>query len=179
MEIKNNVLEKVYDIDIKKETFEIPDNVNIIKNGCCSNLNKLKKIIISKDIEKIERYAFDTCIGLKEVEILNENCKMDYAIFCNCLSLEKIILPQKIEKLETALFWNCKQLKNIQIPNTVISIGIHTFYNCLSLEEILIPNNVKILTISSFLNCKNLKKIHWKNKIYSYNDLVEYGEFKE
>lgn len=92
--------------------------------------------------------------------------KISIAAFTTLPQLIHLIIPCNIEIVATYAFENCEMLKEILIPNTVSK-----------LEEIYIPDDVECISKSMFSMCSNLNQIHYRNHIYSYEDLMEYGRF--
>lgn len=75
-------------------------------------------------------------------------------------------------------FFQCSSLEMVFLPKQLINIPNFTFQDCTSLKEIIIPDTIEELREGQFMGCFNLKKIHWRGKIYSYDDLLAYGEIK-
>lgn len=94
---------------------------------------KVTKLIISSNVEKIDKRAFYLCGNLTTVEF-SPNSKLthieDYAFRC------------------------CYKLKNIELPSSLTYIGKRAFSNT-SINHITIPNNVK--TIGEYAFCSDSK----------------------
>ena len=81
----------------------------------------------------------------------------------------------------SSMFSGCKSLINISVlSNWNMSNGKDfdwIFGECFKLKEISLPNTLNSLTQDMFEYCNLNLKIHWKNKIYTYEDLILYNEF--
>lgn len=97
--------------------------------------------------------------GLENLDI--KNCKDFRWMFEDCFHLTTI---SGMDKWDVTKSIENNAFNNIFSENT-------------SLEKIYLPNTWPILNIKQFTNCARLKEIHYKNKIYSYNDLLEYKKF--
>lgn len=156
MEIKNNILIKVYPSDIQNGIVVIPKNIKIINDGSFDgghfDMSELTHIVVSKNVECIKSMVFSNCPCLKTCIIENPNCFLREMVFYNC-GLEKIRLPQN--------------LKEILEP---------TFCFLYNLEILTIPNSVPMISLNYFQNTLSLKKLVWRENIYTYQDLIEYQE---
>jgi len=79
------------------------------------------------------------------------------------------------------MFKHCKSLKNILVlQNWNMYNGENfnwIFSYCINLKEIYLSDTLKCLNYLMFEGCDFNLKIHWKNKIYTYEDFIEYQEF--
>lgn len=94
---------------------------------------KVNKVIISSNIEKIEKRAFYLCGNLTSVEFSEES---------------------KLSLIEDYAFASCHNLKSINLPSSLTYIGKRAFSNT-SINYIKIPSNVS--TIGEYAFCSNNK----------------------
>ena len=170
MEIKNNVLVKVDDSDIKNGTFIIPSNVIAIGEYAFEACKSLKNITIQSSITKIGRGAFRNCKSLKNITLPDSITAVDFDTFSGCIYLENIIIPNSVTEIGKDAFHDCESLKNITLPNSVKIISDSAFYGCKSLENITIPDCVKTISHSAFNGCKSLKNINFPNSLEYIGD---------
>lgn len=113
--------------------------------------NKIKKVIIEKNVTTIGNYAFRFCGNLTNITI-----------------------PDSVTTIGDSAFRSCVSLTNITIPDSVTTIGEETFYYCSGLTEIIIPKNVWRIGNSAFGECKSLVNIvvNTDNGSYSSDDGV-------
>ena len=156
----------------------------------CYNLTTLidfQNLDVS-DCENFE-FTFYDCKSLTDISSLKNwnvsNC-MDFAyMFCQCKLLISIsaLSNWNVSNGEdfTSMFNSCKSLvdlsslKNWDMPHGEDFNWI--FSDCINLKEIYLPDTLKCLNYLMFEGCDFNLKIHWKNKIYTYEDLMEYQEF--
>ena len=79
------------------------------------------------------------------------------------------------------MFSVCKSLQDLKgLQNWNVSNGENfegMFNYCVSLKEIHLPDTLCNLKANMFQDCNERLKIYWKNKIYTYEDLLEYKSF--
>ena len=102
-------------IPTAKESLRI--NSKIIYSGSFSYWNKVKKIIIGKDVETIQDDAFKDCESLEEVIFEDGNLKSigNYS-FANCINLKKISLPNTLNRIGIGALANASSLKELTLP---------------------------------------------------------------
>ena len=83
MKIKNQEISEIQDKDINNGTFIIDSSVKIIGADAFNYCYSLQKIIIPKNIEKINRAAFSMCDNLNEVIFENPECEANGIITCD------------------------------------------------------------------------------------------------
>lgn len=80
------------------------------------------------------------------------------------------------------LFNDCKNLLDtLYLGDWDFSNGEsfdYIFSNCKNLKDIYLSDTFPQLTEDMFFNCNPNLKIHWKDKIYTYQDLIEYSIFE-
>ena len=113
------------------KTIPEPDNYFFNYNN-----DKLKNIVLSKNLTKIPDYLFDA------------------------LTIEKIQIPSSVTSIGSHAFDNCNLLTKIEIPNSVINIGERAFASCYLLEEINIPTSVITIEEEAFAFNFALKTIN-------------------
>ena len=80
---------------------------------------KLKEIEIGKDVESIEKRAFENCYELESIQFESESKLREIGddSFKNCIKLKQIQLPKSLEKIDfKKVFENCTEIK-IEIGN--------------------------------------------------------------
>ena len=122
---------------------------------------------------------------IKRVQILDQvksTCMREWFKMCN--NLTTLLDFQNLDVSDCTdfsyMFQDCNSLQDLnELQNLNVSNGTdfsYIFYHCNSLEEILLSNTFKNLTKEMFKICNPNLKIHWKNHIYLYDDLLEYGK---
>ena len=138
----------------------IPESTFGILEGAFKDCAKLSTISIPNKIDQIggkcegssstyQAYAFEGCIGLKEVHIndLKSWCEIRFGgAESNPLYFAK------------HLFLNGKELTDLVIPKDVREIRNYSFVNCLSLQSATIPFDTDV-SEDAFIGCENLVKI--------------------
>ncbi len=130
-------------VDSDKGTVEIPDGIEIIKNGAFEYNKNVKEIIIPDSVKEIESDAFSWCRNLTSVR-----------------------LPSGLETISSTLFTSCSNLKSITIPDGVTRIFYGAFRACGKLSEVTIPASVTYIESDAFNYCS--KKLTIKAPAGSY-----------
>ncbi|KAK1733342.1 leucine-rich repeat domain-containing protein [Skeletonema marinoi] len=139
------------------EELDCHDRVKTVEENafyCCFSL----RIVIMPGVTVVERYAFDNCNALTDVEC-DKLERIGYEAFSWCKSLTIINLPSA-KIVERYAFAHCEALTNVIFGKELESIGEWAFYCCTSLEQITIPLNDGIITDDSIFGvCEKLKHI--------------------
>lgn len=130
MKIRENVLIKATDEDIKDGTLIIPDNVTTISYKAFYGCTNLIRIIIPSSVTTIVTWAFE-----------------------DCASLKNIVIPESIISIGAYAFDGCKNL-NLKIKTSLCYIGIDTNVNIFNTTTF----DVKKLTIYNY-TIKDIKNL--------------------
>jgi hypothetical protein len=131
---------------IGESKFEAPDTVT--------------KITILNNIISICDSGFNTCKGLKVIEVSTDNSKYS--------SLDGVIFDK--EKKTLIQIPSQKDISDYSIPNSVQIIGKFSFSNNDTFEKILIPSSVSEIKEWAFFKCNKLEQIDLPNSIVKIGD---------
>lgn len=137
----------------------IPDFVTAIGTNAFYSCI-IDSIVIPKNINHVDLYAFENCKNLKSVIIKANITRICENTFNSCRKLTHIELPESIKSIEERAFYDCESLEEIQLPSTVESIGRDAFMYCSSLKEIVIPEGIKSIEKYPLSNCSKLERIY-------------------
>ena len=139
----------------------IPDSVEYIGEHAFERNGNLRHVKLSKNLKKIESYAFSEC-GIDSLEIPAGVTEIgDYAFSSNALT--SVALPDTLLKIGNCAFANGfvydEQMGNrcVSVPDSVIEIGAGAFKDCF-LQDIKLPNQAKLYGLSAFLG-NNLSSV--------------------
>ena len=129
----------------KRTKFTIPTSVNRIMSYAFSGNKTLKKVVLSKKINKIGTNSFEECKKLKSI----------------------VFKSKKIIKVAPYAFFGCKALKSVTIPKNVKKIATKAlgFYSYIDKEEGYKVAKIKNFTIKGkcgFAAEKKKKKYKFK-----------------
>ena len=102
-------------------------------NGCL----KLSYVSLVDFITNIGDNAFQNCQSLKALGLPSNLKTIAQNLFAGCTSLEKVGLPDSLTTISSQAFYNCSALSALTIPNSVTSIGKNIFYGCTGLRELI------------------------------------------
>lgn len=169
------------------------DGVENIGEFAFSFASSLEKVTISSTIENIGMYAFfrsglksikipngvigayafQDCVYLESVQLLNSSSIDNYA-FCDCEMLSSVLLSENLISIGEETFSGCSKLDNIVLPKNLTSIGRGAFSGCSSFKSITIPSGVKSIENNMFDSCQNLTNITIPNGVTSIGDEAFY-----
>ena len=128
-------------------------------------------------------YNLTTLIDFQNLDV--SDCEDFVFTFYGCKSLTNISSLKDWDvsngKYFMWMFKHCKSLKNILVlQNWNMYNGENfnwIFSYCINLKKIYLSDTLKCLNYLMFEGCDFNLKIHWKDKIYTYEDFIEYKEF--
>lgn len=156
------------------EKLVVPETVSLISRNSFWHCNGIKKIVITKNVDRIGYNPFASCTNLLIEGNSNSNfifidgliydlsethllCATDKAVGKN------IKIKDSVTHINRGVFSGCKSLENVDL-NNVTYIDKSSFTNCIGLTEIYIPDNVTYIGEWTFSYCTNLKKISINKK---------------
>jgi hypothetical protein len=182
MDIKDGVLLRVSETDIKDGVFHFPAGITSIGTGAfshCKNLSQITipasvssigssafllcsnliKVTLSNGLNSIGDRAFAMCGNLIQIDIPNSVTSIGFEAFHTCQNLSQITIPDSITSIDRGTFHNCRSATQITIPSSITSIGDGAFYDCRSATQITIPNSVTSIGKVAFFNCRSATQI--------------------
>ena len=119
-----------YPCMLGKDSYTIPDGIQMIGEGAFTSCKSLMSVIIPDSVTSIGDYAFDGCKSLTSITIPDGVTSLGDSVFYFCRSLTSITIPDSVTSIGDNAFSYCRRLTNITIPDTVTSIGKDTFQDC-------------------------------------------------
>lgn len=106
------------------EEVVMPDSVKMICNEAFSCCKYLKKINLSKNLQKITNQLgnnawFKKCESLKGIEIPAGIKEIPNMIFFGCSELSEVVFHDGLEVIGASAFASCRKLKKVSLPETV------------------------------------------------------------
>ena len=135
---------------------------------------------IPGSVTAIERGAFSSCSGLKEVTIPSSVTAIRGYAFSGCSGLTAMIIPNSVTAIEDGAFSGCSGLKAVTIPEGVTRIGESAFSSCSGLTAMTIPSSVTEIEDGAFSGCSGLKsfEVESGNKNYCAESGVLFTKYK-
>jgi len=188
-----------YCSNLKTVTFESPNNIQEIPNGCFENCSKLTGISIPNSVVRIGEFAFYKCAALNQANLSNNLEIIDRWAFSNDKALTTIDLPDSLKLVSEQSFYGTG-LVTVRFPKksyfgyepfgectslTSITFGqdcelailpYRLFYSCTSLTNVTIPNCVRELR-GTFSSCKALTGVNFdvsNSRLYWLDSTFEY-----
>ncbi len=139
MKIIGNVLASVYDSDIVKGRFIIPDDVTSISDYAFAYCYNLTSVIIPDRITSIGNHAFHYCPILKSVTIGNGVENIGECAFCDCTSLTSKKANYKAFNIKNGELYCMDKKYNEGVENSVqgtLKMCKNGIHYCTNLFEI-------------------------------------------
>lgn len=131
------------------EEVVMPDSVKMICNEAFSSCKYLKKINLSKNLQKTTNQlgnnaCFKKCERLKGIEIPAGIKEIPNMMFFGCRELSEVVFHDGLEVIGTSAFASCRNLKNISLPKTVkrIERWAMPYVDELHLASNVVPNGL-------------------------------------
>ncbi len=136
-------------VPVDRESYTIPESVEIIGCGAFSRCHYLFQVTIPNHLKTIEDCAFESS-NIKEVEIPKSVTSIGKKAFLNCRQLSEVVIPNSVEVIGDSTFWQCNSLTQVTLPNSLKEISKSLFYLCVGLKQIEIPNSVTVIGKAAF-----------------------------
>ena len=94
-------------------------------------------IVIKKGTIRIEKDAFEGCIGLTSITIPNSVTSIGDNAFAECTGLTSITIPNSVTNIGWGAFGGCASLNSVVIGNNnELNIGAYAFNECENLTSV-------------------------------------------
>lgn len=131
------------------EEVVMPDSVKMICNEAFSSCKYLKKINLSKNLQKTTNQlgnnaCFKKCERLKGIEIPAGIKEIPNMMFFGCRELSEVVFHDGLEVIGTSAFASCRNLEKINLPKTVkrIERWAMPYVDELHLTSNVVPNGL-------------------------------------
>lgn len=160
--------------------YSFGDSYNYRFEGC----DKLKKVYIGKNFNKLEASDFVKCNNLVEfiVDELNEKYESDndllYAgtrLVCCPGGLESVIIREGTTSTAEYSFCKSDRLTSVCLPNSLESIYDNSFRECTSLKSLVIPDQVMGIYSGTFCDCSSLETLTLGKAVRALRDYAFEG----
>lgn len=142
----------LYQNDDRVYELVIPEGVEEIENRAFAGLSTLNKITFPSTLKRIGAYAFEQCIGLKEISLPAKGMtEIGEAAFKGCSELARISIPEGITEIADSTFEGCKNLSAVTLPkNGLVRIGDSAFADCAALTVLKLGHGLEAIGEKAF-----------------------------
>ena len=123
-----------------------------------NHTSKIKTVLIEPGVI-FDYTAFQSCINLTSVTLLEGTVSIGNNAFYNCTGLTSVTIPDSVTSIGYRAFSGCSALTSVTIPDSVTSIGNYAFYDCSGLTSATIGNSVTSIGSSAFSSCSGLTSV--------------------
>lgn len=122
-----------------------------------------------KKVLGIQDSAFEDCVNITKVYLLDGLLSIGKNAFAGCTSLAEIEIPETVTYIGNNAFENCESLEVLVLNEGILEIGPYAFKGCSNLKEVVIPESITKIGEGAFEGCKDLviTVIHSEKKSYS------------
>lgn len=153
----------------------VPETVTLISRNSFWNCKGIKKIVLTKNINRIGYNPFAGCENLV-IESKNENFRVEAGIVYDrdmthmlCATDiavgESFKVPDSVRFINRGVFSGCRRLRSIDF-NKVTYIDKSSFTNCVALDEIYTSDEVTYIGEWAFSYCIGMKSASISAKTY-------------
>ena len=141
----------------------LPDGLTTLGEGAFQQCEALvtADLMNPMEITSIPRYAFDGCLGLRNVYLpFFIEAVGDYA-FRGCASLRQIQFVAPTKTIGAYAFSGCRSLKSLDLfkCENFTTIGSYAFSGCTSLKSLNLPKSLETIGTSAFSGCQAISVI--------------------
>ena len=146
-------------------------NASTSGNYIFMNARSLEKVVIGKDVKKLNAGMFINCNKLSDLTILTEEAEVNNYVLNTTVNLKEIKVNKDNSKymVEDGILFSKDRSKiyayptgkvgdTYKIPSNVKEIGDNAFSDCPYLKKINIPDTIESVGNSAFGFCSNLKE---------------------
>ena len=139
---------------------------------------KIKQVVVDKDITYIGRFNFYWCSKLESVSF-QEGSKLErigWGTF-GYSSLPQITIPDSVTRLDGYAFYFCSNLSSVEISENscLTSMGEYVFKGDTSLKSLYIPDGVASMGANIFLNATEGVTLSVAENSYAQSYAEKYG----
>lgn len=137
----------------------LPESVRLIKEGAFV-LSGLERVVLPKNLQKIEGYVFEGCHNLREINLPKTLKELPDGLFSGC-GFQKFVIPASVKYIGMKAFSYCRMLKQVvfETGSGLREIGGMAFMDCASLREIKLPDSLEVIGYSAFSSSEQLTKV--------------------
>lgn len=150
-------------------TLELPESIEVIKQGTFKGCYSLENIILPESLTTIQSEAFYECSNISELQIPSKVTSISEDAFVKCANLSTITVDSSNTVynsnnscnaiIETSTNTLIVGSNNTIIPGTVETIGAYSFDSRISLYSLEIPEGVTTIEENAFANCMNFQAV--------------------
>lgn len=120
---------------------------------------KITTVILPEGLTSIGRYAFQDCVGLRQVALPQSVKQIEAFAFESCTALETIQFGDQLVTIGAYAFHDCDSLRSVDLPQSLTTLGSYAFFSCDNLEAAALPNGLKSIGTDCFYDCQKLQMI--------------------
>lgn len=153
------------------------ENSTSIGASAFKDCEKVKELVLPKDLTYIGDEAFKNLKKITSVVIPDNVTTIGYAAFYNCEELKTLVIGSGVETWNKTTYYNdyqtgayesfsfegCTSLTDVTVRHGAKAIGSYAFYNCAAITKIDLPASVTTVGKNAFAGCTSLKEVAVRN----------------
>lgn len=166
----------------------VPDNINIILARAFDYAFNLEKVVIHKDVKRIDAGAFHGCVALKVFEIDENN--MDYDVLDGVLYEEGLVnllcypagnpakvfdMPDSVVDIMDQAFFGSVHLEEVIFSSNLLFVGFEAFNGSKSLEKVVLPEGTVVIGENCFTLSPRLESVSFPSTMVSFGSYLFRG----
>ncbi len=131
--------------------------------------------VLPDSLEKIDKYAFSQCFGIKHITFGEGLRIVEEQAFWNCYSLLDLNLPASLKRVEPYAFIYNYSLKTVKFNGALDYLGEQAFYDCRELTDVDLGNGELVTGNWVFQGCKVLENVTVGDNVRGIGEDIFYG----
>jgi hypothetical protein len=152
----------------------IPSTVTVIERNAFAGtpINYLT-FTEGSQLQVIQRYAFQNCKSLQEVDLPNGVTTIGYSAFDYCSAIKSVKMPNSVTSIAAYAFEGCTSMKSIYFSDGLTEIYEWVCYGCSSLTDIHFPKSLTRIDHEAFRDNKSLVHVDFPKTLVE----IDYNAF--
>ncbi|MBR2889021.1 MAG: leucine-rich repeat protein [Oscillospiraceae bacterium] len=137
-----------------------PDSITVLSGF--DNCDNLTRVVLPKNLEELDYYAFAYCDNLVEVVSSEKMTTIGREAFRECTSLTTLSFAEGLQSILAEAFYDCDSLMVVKLPDSVTYIAERAFRSCDSLREFHMSRDLTSIGYYNgqvFSECENLETV--------------------
>lgn len=124
----------------------------------------------SYTVTAIGESAFESCAGLKSIDLPESLTSIGNYAFYNCTGLQSIHIPESVTFIGASAFRLCRSITSIVIPSGITTLNQYLFSGCDSLSLIVLTEGLTEIQSAAIGSCSGLKELTLPASVTSISD---------
>ncbi len=141
------------------ESYSIPEGVERIETYAFHTCILIEEVIFPSTLRSVGEQAFFHAINIRSIQMNEGLSTIGANCFSWCYGLENVTIPSTLRRITGSAFTECNALETVVIPEGVSVIEFYVFESCPMLKHVFLPSTLTAIGTGAFGNCTSLNDI--------------------